>query len=251
MAGQDPDGDPDEACGRGRHQDLQLEYCDHLPWCEADRLHDPDLAVGRDHDAGHQVGDDRRCGRQSEDAERDQHAGHDLIGDVEDAANQDVVERAHNASRRQRGPDSIDVCLKLCARRIGGKSISHQVVGGPFDGQGGYGRAQHPGVLAAQVRASLIDVHHLGRDGERRLLSDADDLDLLAHRDVVQLGKRSRERDLVIRARPVACGDAELLHTAARVVPADRVDSELPAAGLELQRRDRIRPAERRRADQA
>src|SRR5439155_23527196 len=62
--------------------------------------------------------------------------------------------------------------------------------------------------------------------------------------------KRARERDLVVRARPAACGDAELLHIAAGVVTADRVDSELPAAGLELQRRDRIRPAERRRADQ-
>ena len=250
LAGQDPDGDRDEECGRGRHQDLQLEYCDHLPWCEADRLHDPDLSVGRDHDASHQVGDDRRRGRQREDAERDQHAGHDLVGDVEDVSNQDVVERAHDASRRQRGPDSIGDRLKLGARRIGGEPIGHQKVGRFFGGQGGYGRAQRPCVLAAEVRASLIDVHYLGRDGKDRLLRNAHDLDLLADRDMVQLGKRARERDLVVRARPAACGDAELLHIAAGVVTADRVDSELPAAGLELQRRDRIRPAERRRADQ-
>src|SRR6266516_5049484 len=248
LTGQSPGRDAHQAGGPCRDEDLQLEHGDDLAWRETDGLHDPDLPVGRDHDPGYQVRHDRRRRRQGEDAERDQHAGDDLVGDVEDVSNEDVVDGADDASRRKRGSESIHVRLQLGARRIGRESIGHEVVGRVLGAQAGYRRARHPGMLAAQVRASFVNVDDFGRDSEHWFLRNAGDLDLLADPDVVQLGERSRERDLIVAARQVTCGDADLFHGTAWVVTTDRVQAEFAAAGLELQRGDRIWATRGRRA---
>src|SRR4029077_10043046 len=154
-----------------------------------------------------------------------------------------------DAARRKGGAESIDISLQLRARRVCGEPVRHQVEGGVLAGNSGYGGAEQPRVLAAEVRASLVDVDDSPHDCEHRLRRDAYDLEPLANRDVVELRERSRERDLVGGARPSARGDTQLLHGPACVVPTERVHGELAAAGLELQRGGRVRPAGCRRAE--
>ena len=100
LAGDRPRRNAYQAGGQGGGDDLQDEHCHVFAGRKADRLHDPDLSIGRHHDSGDQVGDDRGGGPQREDAEGDQNAREDLVGDVEDVSDEQVVERPYDASGR-------------------------------------------------------------------------------------------------------------------------------------------------------
>ena len=61
-----------------------------------------------------------------------------------------------------------------------------------------------------------------------------DDFDLVADGDVVEVGKRPRQHDLVVADRPVAGGDAELFDVAVRVVAPNSCHGVLVTARLKL-----------------
>ncbi len=240
---------PDQTGGKGRDDNLECEHSDDLRRREPDRLHDPDLAVGRDNDSSHESRDDRDRCCQRKYAECGQHPGQDLVGDVEDAADQDVVQRPSDASGWEARAHTVDVALQLSAGRVIGEAIIHEVVGRVRRRQGRHRGRQDPRVLAAEVCAALVDVDDLARHRQcwRRL--DADDLQPVAYRDVVELRKRAGEDDLVVADRPAARRDVEHFHRSARVVTADSIDVELAVSKLELDVGDGVRTPGRGGAD--
>ena len=241
--------DAKHARGKGGNDDLQREYANDLGRHEADRLHDSDLAVGGDHDSGHERGHDREGCRQGEDAERAQDSGEDLVGDVEDVADEDVVEGARDASRRQGRSQAVGVALKLCPGRIGGEPVVHQVVRRIRRGQRRYRSGLHPGPLTAEVSAALIDVDHLADHVQQWRLYDARDLHAVANRDAVEVGERPSQNDLVVGLCPSPGRDVENLDIPQRVVSAHRVDEKLLFLELELDGGYGVGTTERRGSD--
>ena len=89
-------------------------------------------------------------------------------------------------------------------------------------------------MLAADRRLGLVDVNQLGRHGQDRLLRNADDFEPVADGDVVDVGKRPRNRDLIVGERPVSARDAQLLDIPARVVAPDGGHHVLVPGQLQL-----------------
>ena len=236
---------------RGR-LDLQHQHSHHVTRRKADRLHDPDLAIRGNDNSSHQVGHDGGGGREREDAERDQHAGEDLVGDVEDACDQQEVGRPGDASRRQASSELSHVAGQLCRAGVGREAVVHLVEGRVRRrrGEGGDRRTRDPGMLAAEVGAPFVDIDELCRHGQDGPLRHTDHLQPVADRNVVELGEGSRERDLVIRGGPVPRRDPQHLDIARGVVAAERVERELPASMLKLDRCRWVRSPEGRRADE-
>ena len=76
----------------------------------------------------------------------------------------------------------LTCACQLGAGRVAGEAVVHQVGDLALDLQLGHRRLLHPGMLAARVGASLVDVDDLGDDSEERLLRHADDLEAVADR---------------------------------------------------------------------
>ena len=141
---------------------------------------------------------------------------------MEDGADKDVVDRAADTVRRKRCAQGVHVRFQLSAGRVAGEAVVHQVERGVLRGQRGDRHTEDPGVLdAADVRPELVDVNHLGHDGEDRLLRNADNLEPVANGDVIEVGKGPRQRDLGRAGRPAPRSNADLSNVAARVVAAD------------------------------
>src|SRR5439155_8475034 len=88
---------------------------------------------------------------------------------------------------------------------------------------------------------------HHGEDG---LLRNADNLEPVSDGDVVEVGKRPRQRDLGAARRPVAPGNAELPNVASRVVAGDGGHHILVSTRLKLHVCGTIWTGVRRGSDQ-
>src|SRR5439155_4562052 len=193
-----------------RDEYLKDEHRGDLTGGETDRLHDPDLTVRGDNDPGYEVRDDRHRRHESEDAEGNEDPDEDLIHDVEDAADEKVIDRARDAPGRKGGPQRLDSCAELGAGRIAREAIVHEVVTAACGRQPVDCRGADPGALRTDVRANLVDVDDLARDRGHRRIRDADHLERFADRDVTQIRERTRYRDLVVADRPPAGHQNEL-----------------------------------------
>ena len=105
-------------------------------------------------------------------------------------------------------------------------------------------------LLAADVRADLIDVRHQGGDLEDRLLRNAEDRQPVPHRDVVDVGKGPRQRNLVAGCRPAARRDAKLLDVPVGIAARDGGHQILVSARPKLHVGGGIRTAKRDRSDE-